>query len=234
MSIYTIFFMKIKEMNNSLRPRERLRYYGAESLSDAELLALVLKVGTPGENVLDISRNILSEFELDSFFALSFAQLVQQKSIGTAKACQIQAISEIFRRIRLSRAEQKKFSHAKDVFEYASHIIGDKKEEHFLILHLTTQNRLISYKILSKGILDAALIHPREVFRSAIEHSAYACIISHNHPSGDATPSNADSEVTEILMKTGEIVGIPILDHVVIGKNNYYSFSEKILKRSNK
>jgi DNA repair protein RadC len=219
--------MKLKEINQDLRPRERLKKSGPESLSDAEVLSLILQNGTVGRNVLEISQDILSRYDLSELFEQPLKNLLNLPSIGYAKSSQIIAINEILKRTKLKKIEKNHFKDSSDVYSYARLIIGDKKEEHFMILHLNTQNRLIASIILSKGILDASIVHPREIFRSAIEHSAFSCIITHNHPSGDSSPSDADIEVTEKLIRCGKIIGIPIIDHVIIGKDNYYSFSDK-------
>jgi len=229
--------MKIKEMPKQNRPRERFLKHGPEALSDAELFAILLRTGTrgklngegelmQGENVVDMSNRLIAEYGLDKLFDCSLKELQEIKGIGSSKAMQILAIAEIQKRINQSKKPIKKINCAEDVFDYFHEKLKDKKQEHFYILMLNTQNNIIGDKLISKGILDASIIHPREVFKPAIKNSASKIILVHNHPSGDPQPSAEDEEITRRLMKTGEELGIKVVDGVIICKDKWWSFKE--------
>lgn len=199
---------------------------GVEVLSDAELLAVILKIGTKEENVIDMCHRLISMYGLERLTTCSLPELQKIKGIGNAKACQIVAALELGRRSSAHKNENGKIEKAKDVYDYFFPKIGHLQQEQFRILMLDTKNKILKEEIISMGLLDASLVHPREVFKSAIKESAQAVIVVHNHPSGDPLPSSEDEEVTQKLRKAGEILGINVLDHVIIGKE-YYSFKEK-------
>ena len=219
--------MKIKDLPEQNRPRERFLKHGPEALSDAELFAIFLRIGTPGENVIDMSNRLIAEYGLDKLFECSLKELQKIKGIGPSKAMQILAMNELGKRHNQSKNPITKITCAEDVFEYFHERLKDKKEEHFYILMLNTQNNIIGEQLISKGILDASIIHPREVFKPAIKNSASKIILVHNHPSGDPTPSQEDLEITDKLIKAGEELEIKVLDHVIIGKDTYWSWKEK-------
>ena len=218
--------MRIKDISKENRPRERFLKTGASSLSDAELLAIILQTGTRDENAIDMSNRLISKYGLDKLSDLSLKELQEIKGIGPAKAMQIKALFEFNKRHAISKREGKPIKCAKDVYEYAQPLLSGKDKEHFMILHLDSKNRVIKDEIISIGILNASLVHPREVFKSAIKESANAIVLVHNHPSGDAEPSKVDEDVTNRLNETGKLLKIKIIDHVIIGKDNYYSFRE--------
>ncbi len=218
--------MKIKEIPEQNRPRERFLKYGPETLSDSELFAIILRTGFPNENVVDMSNRLIAEYGLDKLFECSLKELQKIKGIGPSKAMQILAMAELGKRYNQSKTPIKKITCAKDVFNYFHEILKDKKEEHFYTLMLNTPNYIIAEHLISKGILDASIIHPREIFKPAIKNSASKIILVHNHPSGNPNPSGEDDEITEKIIKTGEDLGIKVLDHVIIGKNNYWSWKE--------
>ena len=233
--------MKIKELLPDSRPREKFLKHGPERLSDAELFAILLRTGTRGkldkdkklmrgENVVEMSNRLISEYGLDKLFECSLKELQQIKGIGPAKAMQILSISEISKRRIQSEKPTKKISCAKDVFNLFHEKLKDKKEEHFYILMLSTQNNIIGEQLISKGILDSSIIHPREIFRPAIRNACSKIILIHNHPSGNPEPSVEDLEITKQLTKTGEEIGIKVLDHVIIGDGKFWSWTEKTLK----
>ncbi|MEK6935498.1 MAG: DNA repair protein RadC [Nanoarchaeota archaeon] len=219
--------MKILDFPKEGRPRERFLKLGPEALSDAELFAILLRTGTRGENVVDMSNRLIAEYGLDKLFECSLKELQEIKGIGPAKAMQILTIAEIQKRINQSKHPIKKITCAEDVFNYFHERLKDKKEEHFYILMLDTKNNIIAEQLISKGILDASIIHPREVFKPAIKNSASKIILVHNHPSGDPNPSGEDLEITEKLTNAGEEIGINILDHVILGKEGYWNSKEK-------
>ena len=212
------------------RPRERFLKYGPETLSDAELFAIFLRTGTIGENVTDMSNRLIAEYGLDKLFECSLKELQKIKGIGPGKAMQILAMSELGKRFnqikQYNNKNQKKISCAEDVFNYFHERLKDKKEEHFYILMLNTQNYIIGEQLVSKGILDASLIHPREIFKPAIKNSASKIILVHNHPSGNQKPSQKDLDITKKLIEVGIELGIKVVDGVIIGEDGWWSWKE--------
>ena len=217
------------------RPRERFLKHGPEALSDAELFAILLRTGIRGkkndkgeyeggENVIEMSNRLINEYGLDKLLECSLVELQKIKGIGPAKAMQILTIAELQRRINQSKKPLKKISCAEDVFNYFHERLKDKKEEHFYILMLNTQNYIIGEQLISKGILDASIIHPREVFKPAIKNSASKIILVHNHPSGDCFPSGDDLTITKKLVEFGEKFGIKVVDHVIISDGKWWNW----------
>lgn len=198
------------------RPRERLQRSGASALSDHELLAIILEKGTTSENVIDMSHRLLSS-GIGCLSEKSLSELKEIRGIGDAKAVQIKALFEFSRRCRQAKANGKAITCAKDVFDYASPKIGHLKQEHFMVILLDSKNHVIKDEIVSIGTLNASLVHPREIFKSAIRESANAIILVHNHPSGDCSPSDEDIEITDKIKKAGMTLGIKVLDSVVVG-----------------
>jgi DNA repair protein RadC len=221
--------MNIREMPWFERPGARLRRSGPEVLSDAELLAIVLGRGSKTENVIDCSRRVLREQNLNYLAELSVPELAKQFGDDTVKALKVSAMFELFRRTNRLKAAGfcTKITCAEDVYHYFADRLAEKKKEYFYALCLDTKHRIIHEELVSVGILDASLIHPREVFNPAIKCSSHAVILVHNHPSGEAEASAADIEVTKMLYNAGDIIGISILDHIIIGNNNYSSMKEK-------
>jgi DNA repair protein RadC len=218
---------RIKDICQDERPREKLERYGPDSLSNDELLALILRTGHQRENAIDMSNRLINEYGLDKLSDLALKELQEIKGIGPAKACQIIALFEFNKRHAISKRDEKPIKCAKDVYEYALPLLSGKDKEHFMILHLDSKSRVIKDEIISIGILNASLVHPREVFKSAIKESANAIVLVHNHPSGDYTPSQEDKEITERLFEAGEVLNIKVLDHVIIGKEGYWSWKEE-------
>jgi len=219
--------MRIKDISLENRPRERLQRQGSQVLSDAELLAIVLKTGSKEENVVDMSNRLISKYGIDNLSKCSIKELQEIKGIGNAKACQIIALFEFNKRHNFSKQKGKPIKSAKDVFEYCSPKLAGADKEHFMMLHLDARNRVVKDEVISIGTLTGTITHPREIFKAAIKESAYAVILVHNHPSGDPTPSEEDKAMTERLMNAGEILGIKMLDHVIIGKDDWYSLKEE-------
>ncbi len=219
--------MRIKDISLENRPRERMEKQGVKVLSDSELLAVILQKGTRDENVIDMSNRLISKYGVSKLSVCSLKELQEIKGIGNAKASQIIALFEFNKRHILSKQNGKPIKSAKDVFDYCFPKLNGIDKEHFMILHLDTRNRIIKDEIVSVGTLNTSVIHPREVFKSAIKESANAIILVHNHPSGESDPSEEDIKITDILFKSGELLNIKVLDHVIIGNNNYYSFNEK-------
>ncbi len=219
--------MKIKDLPESSRPRERFLSQGPESLSDAELQAIILRTGTKSENVVDMSNRLLKEYKLENLFDCSLKELQEIKGIGPSKAIELLTISELGKRYSKRKNPVTKITNAKDVFNYFKDKLKDKKQEHFYTLILNTQNIITKEVLISKGVLDSALLHPREVFRPAIKESAKKLILIHNHPSGNPEPSPEDIEITKKLIDIGELLDIKVLDHVIIGREGFWSFKEK-------
>lgn len=220
--------MNIYEIPRYNRPGIRLQRKGAKYLSDSELLAIVLGRGNKNENAIDMSNRILKG---QNFHRLANLELDELKKLvdTDVKALKISAMFEIFR--RTSKLQKKgfkqKITNAEDVFNHFSDELTNVKQEHFMALYLDTKNQIIKEHLISKGTLNSSLVHPREVFNLAVKVSANSLILVHNHPSGDPTPSKEDEVVTKNLINAGEILGISILDHVVIGNNEFVSLREK-------
>ena len=218
--------MKIHDMPKEGRPRERFLKHGPETLSDAELFAILLRTGTINENVIDMSNRLIAEYGLDKLFECSLKELQQIKGIGPSKAMQILSIAEITKRHNSSKKPIKKITCAEDVFNLYHDRLKDEKQEHFIILMLNYQNNIISDEIISKGILDATITDSREIFKPAIRNSASKIILIHNHPSGDAHPSKEDIVAIKNFDKSGKILDISILDHIIFGRESYWSLKE--------
>lgn len=223
--------MKIKDIPQEGRPREKFLKHGPGVLSNAELFAIILRTGTIGENVVDMSNRLIAEYGLGNLFECSLKELQKIKGIGPDKGMQILAMAELGRRYsqlkNTDNGTSKKISCAKEVFNYFHEKLREEKQEHFYILMLNTQNFIIGDQLISKGILDASIIHPREVFKPAIKNSSSKIILVHNHPSGNPEPSEEDLEITRRLIKVGEELGIKVLDKVIIGEKNYWSWKER-------
>jgi DNA repair protein RadC len=209
--------MKIKDLPNSSRPRERFLKYGKENLSDAELFAIILRTGTLKENVVDMSNRLIKEHGLDKMFDCSLKELQEIKGIGPSKAMQILAMSELGKRHSKSKNPITKISKAEDVYNYFKDSLENEKQENFYILILNNANKIINKELICKGILDSVILHPREIFKPAIKHSASKIILIHNHPSGDPKPSQEDLQITKQLIEAGKLIDIKVLDHVIIG-----------------
>ena len=217
--------MKIQELIKENRPRERLQIYGPTTLTTAELLALILKSGTKKESILNLTNKLLLKYPLPELSRCSIQQLTKEHGIGKAKASELLAIFELSKRLQQT-TKKNAILCAQDVATHYSPRFNNVQQEHILALYLDTKNHLIKDEIITTGILNASLIHPREIFHGAIKHCANALIVIHNHPSGDPTPSAEDLEITKRLSKTGDTLGITFLDHVIIGKNSYWSWKE--------
>lgn len=219
--------MRIKDISTENRPRERLEKNGVASLSDAELLAIIIKTGNKQENVIDMSNRLISRYGINKLSQCSLKELQEIKGIGSAKASQILALFEFNKRHNFAKTNGKAIKSANDVFNYISPKISELDKEHFIVLHLNSRNKVLKDEIISIGTLNSSLIHPREVFKSAIKESANSIILVHNHPSGDPTPSEEDKIITKKLTKAGKMLDIEILDHVIIGKDKFWSFRDK-------
>ena len=209
------------------RPRERLISYGVRNLSSVEILALILGMGVQGEPVLKLAERLLSTFgSLAGIAEASLEELQQIKGVGTAKACQLQACAEVARRMQVSQSKAgvtPRIADPANVASLARGHIADYHKEHYILISLDVRSKLLGVDTISIGILDAALVHPRETFAAAMRRRAAKVIICHNHPSGDATPSDDDLVVTKRLVTAGKIMGIAVVDHVIVTKQGFYS-----------
>ena len=219
--------MKIKDLPKIERPREKLEKYGPEKLSNAELLAILLRTGEKGVNVVELSKKILRKFSGNSLAKASIKDLKNTFGLGIAKACEIAACFELSRRF-LQNKKSRIYLTPKDIWQELKDI-RDSKKEHFIIFFLDARNQEIKREIISIGSLNASLVHPREVFEPAVRYLTAQIIIAHNHPSGNPEPSENDLEITKRLVKAGKILGIKVVDHIVVSKNSFVSFKERNL-----
>ncbi|MGE0920032.1 RadC family protein [Trichlorobacter lovleyi] len=221
----------IKDWPEDERPREKLLKRGAAALSDAELLALVLRTGdaAAGKSAIDLGRELLERFDgnLRELAQAELNELQQIKGLGLAKAASIKAAFTLGSRFQARRLETlERFTSPAQVFDFFHHELRDNRKELFLILLLDGKNRITRKVQVSEGSLNQSIVHPREVFAPAVRESAAAVIFIHNHPSGDPAPSREDREITRRLNEAGEILGIKVLDHIIIGDGAYFSFVE--------
>jgi DNA repair protein RadC len=220
----------IHDLPKSERPRERLQKFGVEALSSQELLSLILGRGVPGESVSVTSQRLLSTFgNIKAISEASIEELAKVKGIGLAKAAQIKAAFELAKRKDEVIQTKINIESPQDTVNLVKSKLIDKKKEHFLVLSLDSRNNLIKVSEVSVGSLNASIVHPREVFREAIQSSAASVIMVHNHPSNDPTPSEDDLEITKRLVEAGKILGIEVIDHIIVTKDRFISFKEKKL-----
>ncbi|PZE19970.1 RadC family protein [Paenibacillus xerothermodurans] len=219
----------LRDVPNEDRPRERMMQYGAQALSNAELLAILLRTGTYQESAVHLAQRMLGHSGgLRSLVDMSLQQLTEIRGIGQAKGLQIQAGIELGRRLaRTAMQETVTIRSPKDAADLMMEELRYLQKEHFVCLFLNTKNHVIGQETLSMGSLNASIVHPREVFRAAIKRSSASIICVHNHPSGDPTPSSEDVQITQRLVSAGDIVGIDVLDHIVIGDQTFVSLKEQ-------
>lgn len=215
----------IRELPPAERPRERLQRYGVENLSAQELLSVILGRGIAGESVTVTAHRLLHEFGLKGLAGASIEELSKIRGIGLAKASQIQAVFELAKRKDGACIQGQKVAvkSPEDVAKVVKGQLSDKHKELFLCLFLDTRSRVYKSSVISIGCLDSSIVHPREVFKEAISASAASVIFVHNHPSGDPEPSEDDIKLTKRLAEVGEIMGIDVIDHVIIGEGEPFS-----------
>lgn len=218
----------ILDMCEDDRPREKMQLMGTDELSIEELIAILIGTGSADYNALELGHKIHQRIlEENNFFDISLEELMEIKGVGLAKATKIKASLELGRRLS-SRKYIREFSvkHPKFIANIFLEELRYEMKEYFYILLLDTKNRIISKEKISEGSLNASIVHPREVFKPAIKKSSNSIILVHNHPSGETTPSQDDINITNRLIEVGEIVGIKVLDHIIIGDGQYLSLKE--------
>lgn len=221
----------IKDLPVTEKPRERLINNGVKNLSNEELISIVLKTGTKNKSVKVLANILLSKFDnITDLKNIEINTITKINGIGLVKAIEIIAAIELGRRVYSeNKINNLKIKNSEDVYYYFKDIFYDLKQEYFYSLYLDNKKKIIGEKLLYIGTINASVIHPREIFKYAYLMSASFIICIHNHPSGDSTPSKEDTKFTTNISKLGIIQGIPVIDHIIIGKNNYYSFCEKKL-----
>lgn len=220
----------VRDLPKEVRPREKLLQCGASALSDIELLAILLRTGTTSKSVLHLAEDVLAQYKdkgLAAVIHMSPQEIASIHGIGLAKAATVVAAVELGRRLSERAAQTiEKVEGPEDVARYVIPSLRFEQKEHFLAMFLDIRNRILALSTISVGSLTASIAHPREVFREAIRYSAAGVILVHNHPSGDPAPSREDIQLTKQMMKAGEIMGIPVLDHVVVAGDNFLSLKE--------
>lgn len=219
----------IKDLPLEERPRERLIQFGAENLAAAELIAIILRTGAADRTSLNLAEELLVRFkDLRGLCRASLAEICQSSGIGVAKAVQIKAAFELGRRVMtLSPVTQPSIRMPRDIYDLLKGSFQDLDREHFKVIHLNIRNQVLKVETTAIGILSSSPVHPREVFKEAIKMSSAAVILAHNHPSGDPTPSQDDLALTSRLRNAGELLGIPVIDHVIFGDTRYVSLKER-------
>jgi DNA repair protein RadC len=222
--------MKVKELPLDDRPREKLLLRGSQSLSDAELISILLRTGKKGKTVIQIGQELISKHKNLAVLASISADALQDvEGIGKDKAATLAAAFEISRRVS-SQSKQifnKKITSPKEVAEFFIPLLIDEVKERFIVVCLNSANKIITYDVISIGNLNTSIVHPREVFKKAIENNSASIILIHNHPSGNAEPSVEDISITKKLVEAGKIMDILVFDHLIIAGNDYTSFVEK-------
>ena len=221
----------IKHWPEDERPRERLVKFGGNALSDAQLLAILIGSGDRGapKNAVDICRDLLKDFDnLNNLDRASIHELCQVKGIGLAKATQIKAALEVGKRMASTRSgNSKKMTTSRAFVDYFAPFLKNLRKEVVKVALLNNKLHIIKDIVVSEGSVDTSIVHPREVMIPAIKESATKIVLIHNHPSGDPSPSQADIEITHRVSKAGEIIGIKLLDHIIIGGTEFYSFADE-------
>ena len=226
----------VKRLINNLplieRPREKLEKFGADSLSNSELIAIILRTGSKDKSAIDLASDVISLNPLGIRYLANctIEELREVKGIGLSKSCQILASIELGRRISMSQITSKyRINSPSDIADIFVNDMKHLDKEYFKVVFLNTKNEVITHETISIGSLNASIVHPREVFNRAIKKSSASIILLHNHPSGNPEPSQEDIGITNRLVEAGKIIGIEILDHIVIGDRRYYSFKENQL-----
>jgi DNA repair protein RadC len=229
MALHVDYHPTIKELPSSERPRERLLHYGANALSNAELLAIILRTGTQHENVIQVAQRLLATYEgLAGLVRANTAELMSEKGLGPAKVTQLKAAMELGRRLLVEAPEElPQIRSPADAANLVMSEMGFLEQEHLRIMLLDTKNRVLAKPTVYVGSLNASLIRVGELFREAIRASCASLIVLHNHPSGDPTPSPEDVAVTRQIVEAGRLLDIDVLDHLIIGRQRFVSLKER-------
>ncbi|MEW6307645.1 MAG: DNA repair protein RadC [Bacillota bacterium] len=221
--------LRLADLPTEERPRERLLAYGAEALSNTELLALLIGGGVAGQNALDLAARVLvlGQGSLRQLRSLSVEELSAVKGIGEARAARLKAAVELGRRVAAGEGRRPIVKCPGDAHDVVKEDLKYQDREHFRIIMLNTKHHVLCTEVVSIGSLASSIVHPREIFKTAIRRNAAAVILAHNHPSGDPTPSPEDLEVTRRLTEAGSLLGIEVLDHIIVGDNSYTSLREQ-------
>lgn len=222
--------MIIEELPKSERPRERLISFGSASLSNQELLAILIKNGTKGKSCTDLSLEILKKINnVAELTDITVEQLTEIPGIGKAKACEILASIELGKRIFLitNNKTKLKLKNAKEIYDNIKYLFHGKKQEYFYCLYFNNKLELIERKLLFMGTINKSIVHPREIFKHAYLNSASSIVCVHNHPSNDIKPSKEDIYLTRQLIAIGKLNGILVTDHIIVGDDGFYSFYEE-------
>lgn len=223
----------LKNLPESSLPRERFLKYGGSSLSDEELLAIILRCGYKNVNVKMLSTNILKEIKsLENLKDMTIKELSSIKGIGLTKAITILSALELGKRVYLDYStKETKLNNSKLIYDYFKSQFFGKKQELFYVAYLDHKKSLIGYEMIFKGTLDSSTVHPREIFKGSVKNSASSIVLMHNHPSNDSRPSIADIEFTKNIKELGDMMGISVIDHIIFTNKGYYSFFENDLMR---
>lgn len=217
----------IKDFPLEERPREKVKQYGINNVTNKELLSIILKTGTKNINVEDLALSILRKYKLHELKNVTINELTKIKGIGEVKAIELLAAIELGKRINYKTEEKKKkLNNPEVIFQEMRYLFIDKKQELFYCLYLNEKQELIERKLLFMGTVNKSITHPREVFKEAYRLSASSIICMHNHPSNDLRPSKSDLEFTTSLVEIGKLQGIPVVDHIIVGDSSFYSFYE--------
>lgn len=220
----------IKDLPDSERPYEKFLKYGAGALSDAELLAVIIKSGTNGVKSVEVAQHFLSmgNRNLLNLYDISYEEMTKIRGIGKVKAIQLKCVAELSKRITETKYYNKVcLSHPATIADYYMERLRHERREHLILCMFDSKCRLIEDKLLSIGSIDASIVSPREIFRAALQFNAVHLILVHNHPSGVPMPSETDDRVTERILQCGSMMGIQLSDHIIIGDRSYYSYREK-------
>lgn len=221
--------MKIKDIPVLCRPRERAMNEGVSNLSTEELFAILIQKGSKGLSARDVALELIKKYPTSSdLLNLSMQQLMEIKGIGKAKSVEILSAIELGKRIYLNEFNEDKVSlkNAEDIYKYMKYVFYQKKQEYFYCIYLNPHCEVIERRLLFMGTMNRSVVHPREIFKYAYLNSASSIVCVHNHPSGTINPSVEDIRFTESVVKIGKLNAIPVVDHVIVGNNSYYSFYE--------
>ena len=216
----------IKEMNDDERPRERFKKYGVEALSNTELLSILMRCGTKSKSVMELSNDLLKLFNINDFSNINYNVLKDIKGIGEVKAMTLISAIEFGKRVLNKVDLNKQIRCSNDVYELVKSDLENQLQEKLLVIFLNTRKYVIDKKVIFIGTVNSSVVHARDVFREAVKCNAVSLILVHNHPAGSIKPSYQDMEMTNKFISIGKLMDIDVIDHLIIGKNNYYSFLE--------